>query len=206
MAEKKGLRPDPFFVADHTALDALSSVCAPWGKEIEWWGTGEEVLDWLIRSGLIEKEVADRFQETSTAKELEALAVTAKELREHFRELICRYAGARLPDTELSALNHLNSLLIQDTRYVQATTDGEGHAQLSWFRQWNTVSQVLLPLATVMVELLCSPQLERVRNCEGPTCTLWFLDISKNQKRRWCTMSVCGNRAKAAAHRARKKA
>ena len=42
-----------------------------------------------------------------------------------------------------------------------------------------------------------------VRKCEGEGCTLWFLDLSKAHARRWCSMAVCGNRAKAAAHRAR---
>jgi predicted RNA-binding Zn ribbon-like protein len=37
-----------------------------------------------------------------------------------------------------------------------------------------------------------------VRKCEGTTCTLWFLDVSKAHARRWCSMAVCGNRAKAA--------
>ncbi|MEL6323421.1 MAG: CGNR zinc finger domain-containing protein, partial [Pseudomonadota bacterium] len=41
---------------------------------------------------------------------------------------------------------------------------------------------------------------------EGPTCTLYFHDVSKNHKRRWCSMDICGNRAKAAAHRKARKA
>ncbi|MFG1706363.1 CGNR zinc finger domain-containing protein [Nonomuraea sp. M3C6] len=37
---------------------------------------------------------------------------------------------------------------------------------------------------------------ERVRKCANPQCVLWFLDVSKNGSRRWCSMEVCGNRAK----------
>jgi len=44
-----------------------------------------------------------------------------------------------------------------------------------------------------------------VKNCEGPTCTMLFLDTTKGHARRWCTMAVCGNRAKQASHRARAK-
>ena len=43
-----------------------------------------------------------------------------------------------------------------------------------------------------------------IRGCEGPVCTLLFLDRTKAHGRRWCSMAVCGNRAKAAAHRARR--
>ncbi|WP_281261965.1 CGNR zinc finger domain-containing protein [[Actinomadura] parvosata] len=37
---------------------------------------------------------------------------------------------------------------------------------------------------------------ERVRKCANPQCVLWFLDVSKNGSRRWCSMEACGNRAK----------
>ncbi|MBN6050606.1 CGNR zinc finger domain-containing protein, partial [Nonomuraea sp. RK-328] len=37
----------------------------------------------------------------------------------------------------------------------------------------------------------------RVRRCAHPECVLWFLDVSKNGSRRWCSMEGCGNRAKA---------
>jgi predicted RNA-binding Zn ribbon-like protein len=47
----------------------------------------------------------------------------------------------------------------------------------------------------------------RVRECSGPECPVLFLDESRNGSRRWCSMEVCGARAKAATyyrrHRAR---
>jgi predicted RNA-binding Zn ribbon-like protein len=42
-----------------------------------------------------------------------------------------------------------------------------------------------------------------VKGCEGPVCTLLFLDRTRARARRWCSMAVCGNRAKQAAHRTR---
>ncbi|MEU5878569.1 CGNR zinc finger domain-containing protein [Spirillospora sp. NPDC047279] len=39
---------------------------------------------------------------------------------------------------------------------------------------------------------------ERIRECANPECVLWFYDVTKNGQRRWCSMEVCGNRAKAA--------
>lgn len=41
-----------------------------------------------------------------------------------------------------------------------------------------------------------------VRRCANPACVLLFLDLSKSGRRRWCDMATCGNRAKAARHRA----
>jgi predicted RNA-binding Zn ribbon-like protein len=41
---------------------------------------------------------------------------------------------------------------------------------------------------------------DRIRQGDDETCVLWFLDTSKNGRRRWCSMARCGNRAKVAAH------
>ncbi|MEU5693136.1 CGNR zinc finger domain-containing protein [Actinosynnema sp. NPDC020468] len=44
---------------------------------------------------------------------------------------------------------------------------------------------------------------DRIRACSGPSCVLHFYDTSKNGRRRWCSMTGCGNRAKAHRHYAR---
>jgi predicted RNA-binding Zn ribbon-like protein len=44
---------------------------------------------------------------------------------------------------------------------------------------------------------------DRIRRCAHPDCILYFLDTSARGSRRWCSMTVCGNRAKAARHYAR---
>ncbi len=46
----------------------------------------------------------------------------------------------------------------------------------------------LLRIAAACAKFICEADFSYVRNCEGPTCTLYFHDVSKN-------------RAKAAAHR-----
>ena len=45
----------------------------------------------------------------------------------------------------------------------------------------------------------------RLRICENPQCRWVFKDTSRTGKRKWCSMSSCGNRAKVARHRARQK-
>jgi predicted RNA-binding Zn ribbon-like protein len=46
---------------------------------------------------------------------------------------------------------------------------------------------------------------DRFRICANDGCRWVFHDESRAGRRRWCDMSSCGNRAKAARHRARKK-
>jgi predicted RNA-binding Zn ribbon-like protein len=54
-----------------------------------------------------------------------------------------------------------------------------------------------------MAELVCEADFAHIKTCEGAGCTLVFLDTTRDHRRRWCSMAVCGNRAKQAAHRRR---
>jgi hypothetical protein len=43
----------------------------------------------------------------------------------------------------------------------------------------------------------------RIKLCAAETCRWAFVDESRNRSRTWCSMAVCGNRAKARSFRAR---
>jgi predicted RNA-binding Zn ribbon-like protein len=60
-------------------------------------------------------------------------------------------------------------------------------------------SAALAVVARDAVDLLASEKLARVRECAAANCSLLFLDESRAGRRRWCAMTRCGNRAKAAA-------
>ena len=55
------------------------------------------------------------------------------------------------------------------------------------------------------VELLLTRP-DRIKRCVHPECVLWYLDTSRSGTRRWCSMSMCGNRAKATRHYQRRTA
>ena len=59
-------------------------------------------------------------------------------------------------------------------------------------------------IALAVDELLRSPTIETVRECER--CSWLFLSGGRGRPRRWCSMATCGNREKAARHYARRKA
>ncbi len=46
---------------------------------------------------------------------------------------------------------------------------------------------------------------ERMKACADDECEWAFFDSSKNRSRTWCSMEVCGNRAKTRAYRARRR-
>jgi len=54
------------------------------------------------------------------------------------------------------------------------------------------------------VELLGGPLAPRVRKCANKGCAILFVDTSRSGRRRWCSMSACGNKAKVGAFRSRR--
>ena len=64
--------------------------------------------------------------------------------------------------------------------------------------------QMLATLAQEAVRLFAGSA-ERIRQCEGETCAILFLDTSRKGDRRWCSMAGCGNKAKVAEFRRRKR-
>ena len=56
-----------------------------------------------------------------------------------------------------------------------------------------------------MADFLVNGPTGRLRTCDNHGCRWLFIDQSPTGRRRWCDMASCGNRAKAARHRARLK-
>jgi predicted RNA-binding Zn ribbon-like protein len=209
-----GLRPPPFFVGDDLALDFLNSVAAPWGEQIEWLASGGDLIAWLEQAHAVPANVLAELRRRVSLRAFDAVAAQARELREWFRTFISEHAGKPLEPRALRELALLNQLLEEDEIYQQIESsrardngknDSDAHRAFRWqrIRRWRRPKTLLLPIAEAMGDLVCRKDFSFVRKCEGSTCTLWFVDVSKAHARRWCSMAVCGNRAKAAAHRAR---
>jgi len=72
--------------------------------------------------------------------------------------------------------------------------------------RWATpvrASQALSAIAREMVELLTGERGDRIRECASDNCPLVFVDLSRPNARRWCSMERCGNRNKLRTRRAR---
>lgn len=66
-----------------------------------------------------------------------------------------------------------------------------------------TAAEVLAPVVWSAADLALAWPATRLRVCDNPQCRWLFVDDSKGGSRRWCSMSVCGNRAKARRHHLR---
>jgi predicted RNA-binding Zn ribbon-like protein len=204
-------RPPPMFIADDPGLDFLNSIGTPIDTVVEWIANGEDLLAWLEQAKFLDTAQAAVIRANSFPGELDEVAAQARALREWFRDFVLSHQGRPLPGKALNLLEPLNRVLERDQRYGaivarsvhpknQPTPSG-----LEWrhVRRWATPNSLLLPIAEAMAHLVCSEDFSLVKGCEGKVCTLLFLDRTHGRARRWCSMTVCGNRAKQAAHRQR---
>jgi predicted RNA-binding Zn ribbon-like protein len=109
---------------------------------------------------------------------------------------------AEAPDLGLpvNVVERLNTILEGDHRFAQVRVDAQD-VVVKDHRRWIEPRQLLIPPAQAVVRMLADGERGLVRNCEG--CTMWFYDHTKAHRRRWCSMALCGNRAKARGHRQR---
>jgi predicted RNA-binding Zn ribbon-like protein len=118
----------------------------------------------------------------------------AKELR----EIIYRLFSATIFNKtalkkDLLVFNKYLSRSMRDSQIVK-TKDGYAwdaagnKTQLDW---------ILNPIIRSAADVLLSDDLRRIKACADPACGWLFIDVSRNQSRRWCDMKDCGNRAKA---------
>lgn len=73
-----------------------------------------------------------------------------------------------------------------------------------WAPDAGALHRSLFAVLTHAAELLVSPDLAKVRECHGTGCGWLFVDRSRGRPRRWCSMSDCGNKAKARRHQDRR--
>ena len=196
------------FVADAPGLDFLNSVATPVDEEIDWISDGVGLLAWLEQAELVPRAALAAMRSQATPAELDAVAAQARALREWFRGFVQKRKGRPLAVRDLRELAPLNQLFERDEQYgeiVVDATDGVPAFELRANRRWKSPESLLMPIAEVLARLVCNEDFTHVKACEGPRCTLMFADHTRGHARRWCSMAICGNRAKVAAHRKRLK-
>jgi predicted RNA-binding Zn ribbon-like protein len=203
-----GGRPPAMFVGDALGLDFLNSVATPADTAIDWIDDGEGYLGWLAQAQLVTGDVLRDLRARALPGELDKVADRARSLREWFRDFVRRHIGRPLTAAAFAELEPLNRLLERDEVFSRIAPRPAGQApfELQTLRRWRNPDALLLPVAEVLARLVCTEDFSHVKACEGAGCTLLFVDHTRGHARRWCSMAVCGNRAKQAAHRRRRTA
>ncbi|RKH06628.1 CGNR zinc finger domain-containing protein [Corallococcus carmarthensis] len=148
--------------------------------------TPHDLGRWLVAAGLAAKDPKPTDEDLRHAREL--------------REALYRLAVARLRSEGLDSKDRalVNRWAAEPPPAPQLGPEG-----LTWTR--GGVHSLLAAVARDGVELLGGPLAERIRNCEGESCALLFVDTSRSGQRRWCSMSGCGNKAKVEEFRRRQR-
>jgi predicted RNA-binding Zn ribbon-like protein len=204
-----GHRPPAVFVGGAPGLDFLNSIATPVDTPVDWIDDGEGLLFWLEQAQLVPIEAISSLRAHALPGELDKVADQARTLREWFRGFVRRHKARPLAAEAFAELEPLNRLLERDetfSRIIPLRAGGNGPFQLQTLRRWRTPAALLLPIGEALAQLVCAEDFSNVKACEGHPCTLFFADHTRGRARRWCSMAICGNRAKQAAHRQRARA
>jgi predicted RNA-binding Zn ribbon-like protein len=193
----------PLFLGSHPALDFLNTRPTPRGEPVELIGDGASYAAWLERAELLQATTAAKLRRRFGPAALDAAAVQARDLRDWTREWVARWREDPADDYG-PELRRLNQLMARATRYpeVVATKDGF-HVVERW--RIDSADDLLAVVAAQVASLVATEQPVLVKTCAGPGCTLWFVDRTKAHRRVFCSATGCGNRAKVAAFRQRRK-
>jgi len=168
-------------------------------------GSIGDVVAWCRSAGLLSEAAAEsalRWWEEqpdrAAAAFLEAIA-----LREAIYGVFRAIADGREPPPD--AMLALNAALLRAPNRLGIERQGGSFAWRIPHTSEPSAAALLGPIVWSGTELLLGSRLPRVRHCANERCLWLFLDDSKGGTRRWCSMSACGNRAKAHRHYARKK-
>jgi predicted RNA-binding Zn ribbon-like protein len=195
--------PQQLFVGDHPALDFLNTSYTPEGKSVETIGTGRAFAEWLVRVGLVPSEELARLQRRFGTKAIDAAAAEAREVREWLRTWLTRWRAAPRRDYS-QEIERLNELLARHRSHREVVATKDGHALVEK-ADFSDPKSLLGAIAAQIAALIAHEDPELVKRCAGSTCSVWFLDRTKAHRRMFCSPKACGNRAKVAAFRARKK-
>jgi len=185
----------------HDTFDFLNTCELQDGLPVDHFASLSDALDWFVDRGVIHLEGADRVRAVDESRpaigeqDLERI----RSVRTALRELTDAIVEGRLPDSAaLATVNH--ALHARQVIELVAGPDGWSvdHRHVG-----DPIDDALARLADPMVSELADGHPDRIRVCANERCRWVFYDASRSGRRRWCDMTTCGNRAKAARHRAR---
>lgn len=163
----------------------------------------EALVSWLAAHDAIDDERAAGIRRRAMLQPAAAAAtlVDARRVRNALRALAER--GAHIERVRVDAVTEINRVLGRSagTRRLDRHDDG------GYYREFvptgDAFAGMMIPIVESAADALVGEELARVRRCADPRCHRVFFDNTRNGLKRWCDMGTCGNRAKAARHRAR---
>jgi predicted RNA-binding Zn ribbon-like protein len=158
---------------------------------------------WMQEHELLHAETADVLVDEMRADAAAATRVLQRvqRVRGSLRELLDAAAERRPPQD--AALREVNRAL--RAPYVYELVPAADGVSLDHRHEGDPISGALARLSETIARELTQGDKDRLRVCANDDCRWVFRDNSPAGRRKWCDMSSCGNRAKAARHRERQK-
>ncbi len=150
-------------------------------------------VDWLAQRGLVH---ADACADDAD-RNLHRIRAVRRALRQISESIVADRPAA--PGALAEANRALRSRAI-----LELVPSDEGVA-LSHRHVGDPIADSLARLVEPLIAEMAAGRPDRLRICDSDTCQWVFFDSSRTGQRRWCDMSTCGNRAKAARHRAKQR-
>jgi predicted RNA-binding Zn ribbon-like protein len=155
-----------------------------------------DLINWSRQVGIITPQDAKKLLKKAERRPADGIRVLlgAVGLRETIYRIFAAIIENQNPAKE--DMTSFNSYLANTMVFSQIINTKNGF-------QWDSCGNkskmdwVLNPVIRSAADLLISDELKKLKSCSDPMCRWLFLDISRNQSRRWCDMKDCGNRAKA---------
>ena len=193
--------PDFLFIANDPSLDFVNTEVSLAGARTDLLQSFTDLAVWFEQANLASTPDLHRLAKVWTdTQEAQAAFQAARALRGVLRNSVERLVSTgKLP-------HNLAGLLTKELRYPRLASDvvhsgGRLKTKPRWILEQPRDLSVVV--AHYAANFFAMADYSAVRKCENPECILYFYDTSKNHTRRWCSMSLCGNRAKVAAFRDR---
>lgn len=160
----------------------------------------EDLAGWACEAGLLSDDELVGFNREG-AESSRRVFDEAVALREAIYGACSALAAGSVPSRPDIA--KLNDAMRRAMPNLELGIRGEGCCW-EWADASSVIERIMWPIARSAADLLTSDEARSLRECAGAGCSWLFLDRSRNGRRKWCSMSSCGNRAKARRHYARK--
>ena len=157
------------------------------------------LLRWFQTAGLlVPRDLKNLHKRWGNSARARRTIEAVRQLRETLRRAVLTWEGHGT--VHAATVRELNRLMAQHPMRTKLKLNETGPVTELWFDPCEP-EDLLAPLAYNAAALFARADRDRVRKCT--TCVGHFYDTSKKGTRRWCSMQLCGNRAKVAAYAAR---
>lgn len=168
----------------------------------EYLKTYADVLEWSERVALLSSERIALLSRLAASNETQGEIALAKTIRarEVLYRLFSKIAANVTPDP--ATVNEFNALLSECFGKIQLSISS-ADATPNFYNESLSLDEPVRVIMKSAYDILTNEPFKRLKEC--PNCGWLFVDRTKNGKRRWCDMEVCGSRDKAKRYYHRKK-